>query len=213
MSLFKKTFTILVLLFMIVSPSFSQIKYGIRGGVAYSALIQKVEQENKAGSRAGFSIGGLVDIPIYRRFSIRPELSFVNQGGTSYSRLEGELSKVLNKYNYYSLQLPVNLVYNIPISGVRMSILLGPAVDYSLFGNRKSQGVKEDLVFGRDQVSDLKKWDLGVNMGLAVQYERVFFEISALCGTFDRRGLKNEGESRLFQNNVNFSFGYFFYNK
>lgn len=210
MSLTRKTISFLCLLFIVVAPVLSQITYGVRAGVSYSALIQNVEDENKVGARAGFSVGGLVDFPVYRRFSIRPELSFVNQGGSFYSRIEGQLSTVRNKYSYYSIQLPVNIVYNIPISGVRMSVMMGPAVDYSLFGSRKSQGVRQDLVFGQDQVSDLKKWDVGVNMGLAVKYEQVFFSINALCGGLDRRGLKNEGESRLFQNNVTFSFGYFF---
>jgi len=210
MSLPRKIIFILPLVFLLVIPALSQVTYGVRGGLSYSALIQNLENENKVGARAGFSVGGLVDIPFYRRFSIRPELSFVNQGGSFYSRIDGELSTVRNRYNYYSIQMPVNIVYNIPISGVRMSVMMGPAVDYSLFGSRKSEGVKEDLVFGEDQVSDLKKWDVGVNLGLAVKYEKVFFSINALCGALDRRSLKNEGESRLYQNNVTFSFGYIF---
>lgn len=210
MSLPRKIIFILPLVFLLVIPALSQVTYGVRGGLSYSALIQNLENENKVGARAGFSVGGLVDIPFYRRFSIRPELSFVNQGGSFYSRIDGELSTVRNRYNYYSIQMPVNIVYNIPISGVRMSVMMGPAVDYSLFGSRKSEGVKEDLVFGEDQVSDLKKWDVGVNLGLAVKYEKVFFSINALCGALDRRSLKNEGESRLYQNNVTFSFGYMF---
>ncbi|MDD3062685.1 MAG: porin family protein [Massilibacteroides sp.] len=200
----------LCLLFPLFSPVWSQITYGVRGGLSYSALIQNMENKNKVGSRAGFSIGGLIDIPFYRRFSLRPELSFVNQGGSFYSRIDNEMSAIKNKYNYYSIQLPVNIVYNIPISGVKMSVFMGPAVDYSLFGSRTSEGVEEDLVFGDDEVGDLKKWDVGVNMGLCVKYQQVFFSINALCGGLDRRSVKHEGESRLYQNNVTFSFGYIF---
>lgn len=211
MNLPGKIFSVLFLLSVFASPSLSQVTYGVRAGLSYSALIQNMEDENKVGARGGFSVGGLVDIPVYRRFSVRPELSFVNQGGSylSHTTLKDERS-VYNRYSYYSLQLPVNLVYNIPISGVRMSVLLGPAIDYSLFGSHKARGVKTDIEFGKDQVGGLTKWDLGVNMGLAVKYEQVFFSINALCGTIDRRSIKNEGESRLFQNNVTFSFGYIF---
>lgn len=210
MTLPQKISSLLLLLFLVVTPSFSQITYGVRAGLSYSALIQKMEDENKVGARAGFSVGGLMDIPFYRRFSFRPEISFVNQGGSSYARIDNELATVKNKYNYYSVQLPLNVAYNIPISGVRLSVLFGPVVDYSLFGSHTYDGEKKDLSFDKNEVGQLKKWDIGVNMGLAVKYEQVFFSINAICGTIDRRQVKRDGESRLYQNNVTFSFGYFF---
>ncbi|WP_085535025.1 porin family protein [Massilibacteroides vaginae] len=210
MALPLKISAILFLLFLAVTPSFSQITYGVRGGISYSALIQNLETENKVGARAGFSVGGVMDVPFYRRFSFRPEVSFVNQGGSFYSRIENEMTTVKNKYNYYSVQIPLNIAYNIPISGVRMSVLLGPAVDYSMFGSHNFEGEKKDLTFNKNEVGELKKWDVGVNMGLAVKYDQVFFSINALCGAIDRRQVKREGESRLYQNNVTFSFGYFF---
>lgn len=210
MALPLKISSLLLLLFLAVTPSYSQITYGVRAGMSYSALIQNLETENKVGARAGFSVGGIMDVPFYRRFSFRPEVSFVNQGGSFYSRIDNEMSTVKNKYNYYSIQVPLNIAYNIPISGVRMSVMLGPAVDYSLFGTHTYEGEKKDLSFNKDEVGQLKKWDVGVNMGLAVKYEQLFFSINALCGAIDRRQIKREGESRLFQNNVTFSFGYFF---
>lgn len=210
MALPLKISSLLLLLFLTVSPSYSQITYGVRGGLSYSALIQNLETENKVGARAGFSVGGVMDVPFYRRFSFRPEVSFVNQGGSFYSRLENEIATVKNKYNYYSIQVPLNIAYNIPISGVRMSVMLGPAIDYSLFGTHTYEGEKKDLSFNKNEVGDLTKWDVGVNLGLAVKYEQVFFSINALCGALDRRQVKRDGESRLFQNNVTFSFGYFF---
>lgn len=210
MTLPQKISSLLLLLFLAVTPTFAQITYGVRAGVSYSALIQKMEAENKAGARAGFSVGGVMNVPFYRRFSFRPEISFVNQGGSSYARIDNELSTVKNKYNYYSIQLPLNVAYNIPISGVRLSVLLGPVVDYALFGTHTHEGEKENLSFNKDEVGQLKKWDIGVNMGLAVKYQQVFFSINGICGAIDRRKVKLDGESRLYQNNVTFSFGYFF---
>lgn len=210
MALPLKISSLLLLLFLAVTPSYSQITYGVRAGISYSALIQNLETENKVGARAGFSVGGVMDVPFYRRFSFRPEVSFVNQGGSFRSRIENEITTVKNKYNYYSIQAPLNVAYNIPISGVRMSVMLGPVVDYALFGSHTYEGEKKDLSFNKDEVGQLKKWDLGVNMGLAVKYEQLFFSINTICGTIDRRQVKREGESRLFQNNVTFSLGYFF---
>ncbi len=56
----------------------------------------------------------------------------------------------------------------------------------------------------------LKTFDLGVNLGLQVEYSNFFFSVSALCGTLDRRTTKHDGESSLYQNNVTFSLGYYF---
>jgi len=49
-----------------------------------------------------------------------------------------------------------------------------------------------------------------MNVGLAVEYSNFFFSVSALCGMIDRRALKREGETSVFQNNVTFSLGYYF---
>lgn len=210
MGLLRTIFFSLFFIALFAAPSFSQVTFGARAGISYSALIQNMRNENQVGARAGFSVGGLIDIPVYRRFSIRPELSFVNQGGSYWSIVEGELSSIRSKYNYYSLQMPVNIVYNIPISGVKMSVMMGPTVDCNLFGSHKSEGIKSDIDFGKDRMNGLKTWDFGVNMGLSVRYERVFFSINALCGVIDRHSIKQEGESQLYQNNVTFSFGYIF---
>ena len=61
-----------------------------------------------------------------------------------------------------------------------------------------------------DGVADGSGNDLGVNVGLRVDYSRYFFSVSALCGTLDRRAIEREGESSLYQNNVTLSLGYMF---
>ena len=61
-----------------------------------------------------------------------------------------------------------------------------------------------------DGVADRSGNDLGVNVGLRVDYSRYFFSVSALCGTLDRRAIEREGESSLYQNNVTLSLGYMF---
>ena len=61
-----------------------------------------------------------------------------------------------------------------------------------------------------DGVTDGSGNDLGVNVGLRVDYSRYFFYVSALCGTQDPRPIETEGESSLYQNNVTLSLGYMF---
>lgn len=62
----------------------------------------------------------------------------------------------------------------------------GPALDFSLFGKMKTENQNVDIHFGQTKEADLKTFDLGVNVGLRVDYSRYFFSVSALCGTLDR---------------------------
>lgn len=200
-----------VLSIMLALPAFGQISFGVRVGGAYSALIQKVEGTNNAGARFGFSVAGLADIPLYKGLSLRPELAFVNQGGSFISNFQVEGARnSFNKCNYYSIQVPVNLAYTFVLDDVRLGVFLGPAFDFSLFGKMKTENQNVDIHFGQTKEADLKTFDLGVNVGLRVDYRRYFFSVGALCGTLDRRSVEREGESALYQNNVTLSLGYMF---
>lgn len=199
---------------MIVSIAASmaaQVTFGVKAGGAYSAMIQNVENTYRAGARFGFSIAGLADIPVYKRLSVRPELAFVNQGGSFLSNYEIEGAKnSFNKCNYYSIQIPVDLVYTFVFKDVRLGVFAGPVLDFSLFGKMKTRDEHVDIHFGETGETDLKSFDLGVNVGLQVEYKNLFFSIGAVCGTLDRLAVRGEGESSLYQNNVTFSLGYLF---
>lgn len=196
---------------LMIMPAVGQVTFGVRAGGAYSSLVQKVEGTYNAGARFGFSLAGLADIHLYKGLSLRPELAFVNQGGSFYSNPQVEGAKnSFNKCSYYSIQVPVNLAYTFIINDVQLGVYAGPALDFSLFGKMKTENQNVDIHFGQTKEADLKTFDLGVNVGLCVDYSRYFFSVSALCGTLDRRAIEREGESSLYQNNVTLSLGYMF---
>ncbi|MDO4754928.1 MAG: porin family protein [Parabacteroides sp.] len=207
----RKLICIVFLTMMMAVPMMAQVTFGARVGGAYSCLVQKVEGLYESGARFGFSVAGLVDIPLYKRLSLRPELAFVNQGGSYISNFEVEGAKnSLYKCSYYSIQIPVNLAYTFVFRDVQFGVFAGPALDFSLFGKMKSENQHIDIQFGQNSESDLKNFDLGVNVGLRVDYRNYFFSVGALCGTLDRRSDKKDGESSLYQNNVTLSVGYMF---
>lgn len=195
---------------LIVLPAAAKITYGVRVGGGYSSLVQKVGGESESGARFGFSLAGLADIPLRGRWSIRPEIAFANQGGAYYSGPGMDGMALHNKCWYYSLQIPVNVAYTFVFTDVSLSIFAGPAFDWSLFGKMKSREIDPDIHFGVSDEKDLKPCDLGVNVGLGVEYNHFFFSIGALCGTIDRRAVKREGETSVYQNNVTLSLGYYF---
>ena len=84
----KKLIGIVFLTMMMAVPVMAQTTFGVRVGGAYSCLVQKVEGLYESGARFGFSVAGLVDIPLYKRLSLRPEIAFTNQGGSYISNFE-----------------------------------------------------------------------------------------------------------------------------
>ncbi len=209
-NLTRKIGILSVAILFMIAPAAAKITYGVRVGGAYSSLVQKVAGESESGARFGFSVGALGEIPLKGRWSIRPEIAFANQGGAYYSRPEMDGMALHNKCWYYSLQVPVNVAYTFVFTDVSLSVFAGPAFDWSLFGKMKSREIDPDIHFGISEEKDLKPCDLGVNVGLGVEYSNFFFSISALCGVIDRRAVKREGETSVYQNNVTFSLGYYF---
>ncbi len=203
---------IIFLLVAFAKSIYSQVDFGTRLGVSYSALTQRIDEGYVSGGKAGFSIAGLADIPVYRDLSFRPEVAFVHQGGNYYSQPVISEMAAYNKYKYYSIQLPLDFAYTFYLTDVRLSIFAGPVLDFSLFGKMRTSDnpIESNIQFGAEKEKNLRTLDVGVKVGFAVEYNKFFFSIDAICGTLDRRSTKRDGESKLLQNNVTFSLGYFF---
>ncbi len=199
---------LIVLIALLVTPARAQIDFGVRAGLARSSMTHKVDLDYHSGSRLGYSIAALADIPFYRRFSFRPQAAIVNQGGSfsSHYDLDG-IPTYKYKGNYYSLQTYLNVAFNIPITGVRMAVFGGIVPDFHLGGKMDVIDLGDNLA---PTAEKSMKFDLGVNGGISVEYKNVFFSIDILCGTLDRRIDKIKEESSVYHNNLTFSLGYFF---
>ena len=211
----RKIGLLLVTIFMMM-PAVAQISYGVRAGGAYSSMIQKVNDKYQAKSRFGFSVAGLADIPLSKdkKWSLRPELAFVHQGGTYFMDPKTQGMTTLANCWYYSIQVPVNVAYTFNFTDVSLSIFAGPVFDWSLFGKIKTgENNDRDIRFGVSAGKDLKPCTFGMDLGIAVEYYNFFFSVNSLCGMVDRQAKKLEGETSVFQNNVTFSLGYFFRTK
>ncbi|MDR3140400.1 MAG: PorT family protein [Tannerellaceae bacterium] len=190
-------------------PVAAKVTFGVRAGLARTAFTQKVDLDYQSGVRMGYSIAGLADIPFYRRFSFRPEIALANQGGSYFTlRDEAGLPRLKYKADYYSLQIPLNVAFNIPISGVRMTVYAGPSPDFHLGGKMKMAGRGEEAPPTLDK--KMKAFDFSVNSGIAVEYKSIFFSIDTFHGTSDYRIDTYENESPVYQNSITFSLGYFF---
>jgi hypothetical protein len=193
----------------VTPPVAAKVTFGVRAGLARTAFTQKVDLDYQSGLHIGYSIAGLADIPFYRRFSFRPEIALANQGGEYFTlRDEAGLPQLKYKANNYSLQIPLTVAFNIPISGVRMAVYAGPAPYFHLGGKMKMTGKEEEAPFTLEK--KMKAFDFSINGGIAVEYKNIFFSIETSHGTSDRRADTYEDESPVYQNGITFSLGYFF---
>ena len=179
----------------------AQVTLGARAGIAYTSLTQTINEEVTYGGRVGFNVAGLTDIPLSRYFSLRPELSFISQGG-AYSLEFRERETLWQRYkrNYYAVQIPINFTYKMYVNEWQFGVYGGPSA--SLSTQVKEREGSEERRF--------RTFDIGIGAGFYVERQNLFFTIYSNTGLVDRLEEKLPGESHIYQNNVVFSFGYWF---
>jgi hypothetical protein len=161
--------------------------FGITGGLNFAKLTTSFEGASfsaSTGSLTHFSAGIFADAPVGGNFSIQPGLYYTGKGGKS--TFEGESSKLKLSY----LQLPVNVVYNVPVSAGKFFFGAGPYAAYGLSAKAEDDsGVSEKLKFGNDNGSNIKRTDFGA---------------TGLVGFNDSQGVKSK--NRVFGVSVGFTF-------
>jgi hypothetical protein len=196
------------LLILTSLPAAAKVYWGLRAGVARSSLVQKIDLDYWSGSCLGYSIAGLADIPFYERFSFRPEIALAYEGGTFHSERTEGFFLLRHRARNYSLQPSFNVAFNIPISGVKMAIYAGPALDIYLRDDMSTEGVFSAPAIAKTE--PFKPIDICVNAGISVEYKGVFFSINTLTGAMYRQKEKTEDTPSIYQNNLTFSLGYIF---
>ena len=140
-------------------------------------LLSAISNKPKVGI-----IGGVVaEIPIGTSLAFRPELNFIQKGGksviTSSSNFGADFNRTLNY-----VQLPLNVVYKLPLGGGSMFFGLGPELSFGIsgkdkvsglsnpadnktytvkFDGKKSDGVTDPAYYDKDH---LKSFDVGANI-------------------------------------------------
>jgi len=159
-----------------ISPAFAQsVKFGVSGGLNESILSLQNNTDNNNSRLAGFHAGIFSDID-FGKISIEPGLFYTTKGQNNIVSESDALgntfySKGHAVYNY--LEVPVNVLYNIPVGAGKFFIGGGPYLAYGLSGTTKITTVVTQngttttntgdykLVFG-GQDGDIKRFDFGL---------------------------------------------------
>jgi len=223
----KKILFLLVLSILSVGISFAQTKtrVGVTAGLNVSKFNASGEGAPSFDFKAGFQAGVVADFGITDKFSIMPELLFA-QRGTKYSELidddvTGSFSMTLNY-----LQLPINAAYKFDVgNGSKLFVFAGPYFGYGVSASGKitgkSQGVEVGVPFtvkfgsNPDNANDedmavyLKSFDVGVNVGVGYEYEKIFCKLQYNHGFSNL--LNDSGSASMKNMNIAVSVGYYFF--
>lgn len=143
-------------------------RFGIKGGVNYSALYTKNEGE-ETKMLVGYNAGIFAKLPVSRHFSIQPELYYTTKGGKiSYSSF---LVSGNTKFKLNYIELPVLAVVNVTDN---FNIHVGPYVSYLVSGKAKNN-TNGNIFNFQDNIDndDYNKLDAGLAIGLGLDFGNV----------------------------------------
>ncbi|MEE3447405.1 MAG: porin family protein [Bacteroidales bacterium] len=187
----KITFLFAILLGMVFS-SVAQPKIGVRAGYNLTRVAKLADLDDYEYGRAGFdwksaaNFGVTIDLRKSERFVFRPGIYFSMKGFKD----NGSMMPVTN-LNY--LEMPLLAVFQISLGEkTRLEFQIGPYVAYGVCGKYKFESgvVKKNdsfesvyTKFPSFKDGDFKRFDLGGNAGLGINYEHYYLGASYELGT------------------------------
>ena len=193
--------------------TFSQTRFGIRGGVNIANQKVKInvfgsDVTETGDAIASFHIGGVGEIGLSEFFFVQGSL-MLNGKGCNLTGDDGNGNPTTANIRPYYLELPIVLLVKtqMPNSNLKVLAGAGPSLGYGLFGKVKSNGTSEDAF----QSGGFKRFDFGIDLTAGVELQQ-----GAQISFHYTPGLANIGPSDSgydinWKNRViSFSFAYFF---
>lgn len=177
--------------FLIVATIHAQVSVGLRGGYVSSEL----DLTSAAGSADksatsplhSWQAGVFFNVPLFRNGYLQPGMSFITKGANLENKGEQGANLFLpaaTRIKLQYLELPVNLVYKVPVGIGKLVFGGGPYAAFSLRGDYElaiynqgklvqasSQRVdfnQDPNVFSTD--INLHRWDAGVNATAGIEF-------------------------------------------
>ncbi|MDQ6813192.1 MAG: PorT family protein [Bacteroidota bacterium] len=154
-----KKLLIFIVLFCYTVVSFSQIEYGIKGGLNLATVRYINEDNSKA--RIAFNAGVFGEIPVQENLFIRPELLYSSKGfaySASQFAREGSL-----RLNY--IIVPLLVGYR---PEAKVAFMAGPEFGFLQKAVSKSQGISNDMT------NFYRHFDVGFDLGASYNFSQYF---------------------------------------
>ncbi len=191
----------LLLVGLLVSPGFSAIKFGVKGGFSLANLsfdpeISGVDLKSKAGFVGGVSM----NIGLSRMFSLQPEVLYVQKGSKFSEGINGDSFELKINVDYLEIPLLLNLSFQKEGSSFVPSIFAGPYI-----GLNTSAKIKETYdgeTYTEDIKDYIKDTDFGLTFGVGLGKQlgagKIFLDIRydlGLTNIIDIPEGEGDGES------------------
>ena len=165
----KTTFSLFISCMLLINISKAQ-SFGLTAGPNFS--FYELRDDNVSYTSdviTGFNAGLVASIPVARKFSLRPEIKYVQKGGKSEE--DGYSDKVTLNY----IEVPVNFVFNTHASKGMFFAGLGPSFNLGLSGKGKGDYGDYDIKFGSSEDADFKSFEVGINATVGYEFANGFF--------------------------------------
>lgn len=171
----KKLLLLLLLSIFAVNYSFAQtVRFGVQAGLNESKLLYASPYAPPSLYLTGFHVGGFADFSL-GAFSVEPGAMFTTKGNKNTSTAYNANQVTIGQYTYTAtlnyIEVPVNLLYNIPLQMGKIFIGGGPYAALGLSGKyntsipslNNSSPTSGNINFGNG-IFDFKNPDYGINV-------------------------------------------------
>jgi Outer membrane protein beta-barrel domain len=199
----KKLFIFAAALFVITQAS-AQTRFGVKGGLNLANITVKSQLgSSSTSSRASFHLGVIADFALGDVAFLQPGL-MLNSKGAKASSGDGKL--VLNY-----LEIPVNIGARFEIAdNVKLYGMAGPYFAFGISGKSKGNGSDESVKWGSGDDADVKRLDIGLNIGAGVEVSNFLIGIQyglGLSNIAAQGDSNNSIKNKVFGISVGYLFG------
>lgn len=139
-------------------------RFGLKGGLSlpkYKYVNNDANTSNETETTTNFHITGYADVPVSNLFSIQPGISLQGKGAKYFDNGTTQVED-----NILAIEVPVNLLVNLPAGPGHLFIGGGPYAGFNISGQREvisGTTSESKLNIGNNSGDDLKALDFGVN--------------------------------------------------
>lgn len=184
-----KFFTFLAaIMFFVATNSHAQVSLGLRGGYVNTGFESSGNSAASATTDVdSWQAGFYLNIPLFERGYLQPGVSYIVKGaGLNYdvSHPVNLFTSGATRLKLQYLELPVNLVYKIPVSFGKLIVGAGPYAAYCVRGDYKVSAYNDGKLIqtGSQQMNfgssapnvfgtsmKMQRWDAGLNFTAGVE--------------------------------------------
>lgn len=147
---------LILIIICVTSANVTNAQLGAKIGVVSAKQIVSFSGiDANSDGKLGLQVGAFYNLPIVNNLHLRPTLQFTFKGGKAKDDNDEDVTA---NYNY--IEIPIDIVYSIPMSQHTLKLHAGPYLGYAI-------SAEDD---GTDVSDEINKREVGYNLGLSFEF-------------------------------------------